>query len=373
MFGEDDGLKRFTTPPVEEQVIQNTEAQPEASAQPTDEAPVVETPAQPAGEQKADTFIEDLNKRFGTSFKADEDVKGAFGLQQKIADLEPKLTDYSKKIEDYEKQIENLKSNDYSGYLDKPLVRKAYVAEQLLAKYPDKDPFVLQEIVMTDVEKMGDLDVLVKNQKINHPKLGENDIKAVLFKKYGIDPETNPTEWDSIAKTEIAMDAESARANIKALTTGIEMPKTASKEELATAQQAALQKRITDTAPIKDEFVKFDKFTDPRIEGFDYDVPNDYKSKLGDMFQAMVINAGMEMTPENKEALIELRDSLLIKQELPKIWDIAFKKGQVSVQKKVDEDLHNDKLPNTATRTDVETDKNDLPGPSLSAFLENNR
>lgn len=373
MFEQEDPLKRFTTPPVEENVEQNTETQAEASAQPVAETPIVETPAQSAGTQEADTLIENLNKRFGTSFKGDEDVKGVFGLQQKIADLEPKLTDYSKKIEDYEKQIENFKNADYSGYLEKPLVRKAYVAEQLLAKYPDKDPFVLQEIVMTDVEKMGDLDVLVKNQKINHPKLQENDIKAVLFKKYGIDPETNPTDWDSIAKTEIAMDAESARANIKALTSGIEMPKTASKEELEKAQQATLQKRITDTAPIKEEFVKFDKFKDPRIEDFDYDVPNDYKSKLGDMFEAMVINAGMEMTPENKEALMELRDSLLLKQELPKIWDIAFKKGQVSVQKKIDEELSNNKLPNTTTKTDIEGTKDDLPGPSLSSFFENNR
>ena len=366
---EDDFLNKFAVPPTEGET-QNTETA--VTTEVTENTTQTDTgQSQTTEETKPDEFINTFNQRFSTSFKADEDVKNVLGLQQKIAEYETKAKlsdDLAKRVEDYEKQLQESKNNGNSEFLSKPLIRQAYVAQQLLEKYPDKDPETLRQIVMSDVEKMGDLDVLVKSQKINHPNLAESDIKAVLYKKYGVDSETNPTDWDSIAKTEIAMDAESARATIKALTNGIELPKAVTQEERAKLESENLQKRIQSTSSLKAEFTSFDKFKDG---DFEFDVPNDYKSKLGDTFDAMFIKGGMEATEENKRTAIELRDAMFLKENFQKILEVAVKKGQTEIQKKLDEALHNTKPPNTATATDEGDQTGTRPG--LSKFLEDNR
>jgi hypothetical protein len=317
-----DPLERFTHPPVQPgEVVQDTVTE---GTPPFTETQTPGTTEQSSGvqttqteqaqsqttttETKPDTFIEDLNKRFGTQFKAKNEVEDIFKLPQKIAGYESELTktkDYASKIEQYEKTIEEIKSNANSDLLEKPLIRQAFVAQQLLEKFPDKDADVLRQIVMADVSKMSDLDVLVKNQKIDLPGLPESDIKLALLDKYGIDPETKPEEWSSIAKTKIAIDAQGARANIKTLTSGIEFPKAVTKEQRDADAARAMQARVQAVEPLKADFLTFDKF---KIEGVEYDVPSEYKAKLPDMFQAMFIDAGMEPTPENRETAKTVRD-----------------------------------------------------------------
>jgi len=368
--------KKFTIPPEERDVqATNPATTPtlEVSAQPTvqEEVPPIETPVPPQATATVDAFIENINKEFGTQFKAKEEVKDIFGLPQKIAGYESELTkakDYAQRIEDYEKQLEDYKNNGNTEFLSKPLIRKAYVAEQLLAKYPDKDPFALQEIVMADVDKMSDIDVLVKNQKINHPRLAESDIKAALYKKHGIDPDAKPEEWDSVTRAELTMDADDARANIKALTGGIDLPKAVTREEREQQATQAMQRRIQETEPLKADFLAFDKF---KIGDLEYDPPSDFKSKLPDMFQAMFIDAGMEPTKENLQTAIELRDSTFLYQNFDKIKEVIVKQAQVEIQKKLDEALNNTTPPNTATATDDSGQEATLPG--LSKFLEDNR
>jgi hypothetical protein len=351
-----------TTPTTETQTTQaSTETTTQQSTQQTDTGAVNTTP---------DPFIEELNKKYSTSFKGEEELKSIFGMPSKISELEGKAKladDFSKKVEEYKQQLQELREKGNSEFLEKPLIRKAYVADQLLAKYPDKDPFVLQEIAMVDVDKMGDIDVLVKSQKINHPRLSESDIKAVLYKKHGIDPDTKPEEWDSIARTEIAMDAETARANIKALTSGIELPKTVSKEDRVRIESEAHAKRVQDSTPLKADFTSFDKF---KKGDFEFDVPSDFKSKLGDTFDAMFIKDGLEPTTENLQMAKELRDAQFLYQHLDKIREIEYKRGQTDLQKKIDEKLNNNQPPNTATSTDEGKQTENKKG--LSAFLAEN-
>jgi Fe-S-cluster formation regulator IscX/YfhJ len=367
--------KSFTTPPAE--ATPNTEpatteqnAVVESQAQTT---PAEPTPQAPVSETKPDTFIDEMNKRFGSQFKSDDEIKGLFGLPQKIAEYEPKVKsadELSKRIAELEKANEEIKNAGYSELLSKPSIRNAYVAEQLLTKYPDKDPEALRQIVMADVSKLSDFDVLVKNQKIDLPNLSEHDIREVLLDKYGIDPDAKPEDWSSISRAKVAIDAQSARANIKALTQGIEMPKTVSKEERDRAIAEAAAQRNQAIEPLKAKFTQFDKFKDERIPDLgDFDVPSDYKSKLGNMFQAMLVDAGLEPSQENFEVMTEFRDAMLVKESLPKIWEIAVKHGATKAQKELDEKLHNTQLPNTATATDFKEQKDELPGPSLaSAF-----
>jgi hypothetical protein len=372
---------KFTIPPDQREGAINTVVEgtpPTTETQPPAEQPPAETKQTDTGavagtttEAPPDKFFDELNKRFSSSFKTEDEVRNILGMPLKITELEGKVKlaeDYATKIENYEKQIEEIKNNGNTEFLSKPLIRKAYVADQLLAKYPDKDPFTLQEIVMADVSKMSDLDVLVKNQKINHPQIAEGDIRAALCKKHGIDPDTKPEEWDSVTRAELAMSADDARANIKALTNGIELPKAVTKEERDQAATQATQQRIQTAEPLKAEFTAFDKFKDG---DFEYDVPSDYKSSLGKTFDAMFIQGGMEPTPENRQTAIELRNAMFLLNNFSKIREVITKQAQTAVQKKVDVALNNDTPPNTKTATDEGGQEQTLPG--LSKFLTDNK
>ena len=372
------GLEQFTKPPVDPTVAQTQNTGAEGTPNATETTPSTETSTQStqtaqaqSTETKPDEFFENFNKRFSSSFKTDDEVKNLLGMPQKIGELEGKIKlteDYASKIEDYEKQIENFKNNDSSALFEKPLIRQAFVAQQLLEKYPDKDPETLRQIVMSDVSKMSDLDVLVKNQKINLPNFTESDIKSALLDKYGIDPETKPEEWSSIAKVKMGIDAQEARTNIKTLTNGIELPKAATQEERDRIANENLQKRITESEPLKKEFLQFDKF---KIGDFEYDTPADFKSKLPDMFDAFFIQAGQEATKENLQAAVELRDAMFLHQNFEKIKEVISKGAQTEIQKKLDEALNNTKPPNTATATDVGAPTDQRRG--LGAFLEDMR
>ena len=368
----------FAKPPEEAQVT-NTETQTaDAGAQQTQTTETqattgTETQAAAQSETKPDEFFENFNKRFNTQIKDENEVKEILASRQKITEYEPKVKlaeDRAKEIEDYKKQIEEIRNAGNSEFLSKPLVRQAFVAQQLLEKYPDKDPFALQEIAMADLTKMGDLDVLVKNQKIDLPTLSEKDIREVLLDKYGIDPESKPEEWSSISKAKIAIDAQGARANIKALTNGIELPKAVTTEERKRVADENLQRKLQATEPLKAEFTNFDKF---KSGDFEFDVNADYKSKLGDMFQAMFIDAGMEATKENLETAKEMRDALFVLNNFGKIQEVIAKQAQVELQKKLDEALNNTKQPNTTTASDDNANRDELPGPSLSSAFANNR
>ena len=365
-----DTLDKYAVQSTEVGQTQNTGTEVTTPATETTTTQTADTGTAPAVETKPDEFIDNFNKRYSSSFKSDDDIKNVLSLQQKIVDLEQKATlsaTQTKEIETYKQQIEELRTKGNSDFLEKPLIRKAYIADQLLAKYPDKDPFTLQEIVMLDVDKMGDIDVLVKSQKINHPRLSENDIKAVLYKKHSIDPDTKPEEWDSIARTEIAMDAETARANIKALTNDIQMPKTVSKEERERQERESFESRVKTSTPLKADFTSFDKF---KKGDFEYDVPSDFKSKLGDTFDAMFVKDGLEPTPENLQMAKELRDAQFIFQHFDKIREVEYKRGQTDLQKKIDEKLNNNQPPNTATASDEEKQTENKKG--LAAFLAEN-
>ena len=298
-------------------------------------------------------FIETLNKKFGTQFKADDEIKNVFSLPKKVSEYENKLKEsegLSKSIEDYKKKIDELEgSQDPLKYFSSP---DSYIAEQLKIKYPKSNPDTLHKIATTDLSKMDDLDVLVKDKQLFVPDAPkEGIIRSVVLKHYGIDPTSAPEEWDEISVAEMKLDAAAARDKINNLKSVIEMPKIVSKEEKLKAEQDAIAQKEQAIAPLKDTFSKFDKF---KNEDFEFDVPDDYKSKLPDMFQSMFINAGLEPTQENLETALELRDALLLKQYFPKIKEVIAKEAETKLQAKIDAELHNTQPPNTATLTDQE-------------------
>jgi len=334
-------------------------------------APVVETPTQvtpPTVEEppkvetpKADEFFETLNKRFGTQYKTEEDLKNVFGLPKKVTEYETESTGFKKSIEDYKKKIEEYEEKQNPlKYFSSP---NAYIAEQLRIKYPKSNPVLLQEIATTDVTKMNDLDVLIKDKQIfiqDAPK--EEVIRKVILKKYGIDPATPVEEWDETSAGEMKIDAAIAREKINTLKDGIVMPVVPSKEQRAQEETEALAKKEQVIAPLKEKFKQYDKFLHEGIQGFGIDVPVDFKNKLPDIFQASFVDAGLEANEDNIQAINELRDALFVYEYLPKMREIWIKEGETKNQAKIDAELHNTQPPNTATAADQHETKPAQPG-----------
>jgi hypothetical protein len=101
------------------------------------------------------------------------------------------------------------------------------------------------------------------------------------------------------------------------------------------------------------------------MEGLPYDVPEDFKAKLPDMFDAFFIGAGNEPTPENIQAVNELREAFFIGQYKEKIYEAMYKDAETKIKKSLDEKLGNTVLPNTATASDDAGDRaGGLPGKS---------
>jgi len=322
---------------------------------PTVEEPKVEEPP------KASTFFENFNKIFGTQYKSDDDLKALLDTPKKVADYETRLKDYEdlkKSAEERQKEIERLESlNDPLKYFSSP---DSYIAEQLRILNPDKDPVLLHEIATTDVSKMGDFDLLVKAMKMFIPSLPEGGagVRDVLNEKYGIDPEIDPKDWDTKIKTKIAIDAATERNRINELKKGIKLPQVVSKEERARLEEESLAQKKQSLQPVKDQFTKFDKF---QHEGFEYDVPAEYKEKSEELFDGMFLDAGLEMNEENLKTAIQLRDSNFLLENFGKIKEIIIKEAEVAIRAKIDAELNNETPPNTATATD-QTEKQELQG-----------
>ena len=349
-------LKLNTIPPAPPAGETQTEVtHTEETATPTEQVAGLHAESQ----EQPDTFFEEMNKRFGTQFKATDEVKGIFELPKKVAEYETKLREsesLAKTAEDYKKRIEELEENDPLKFFASP---ESYIAEQLRIKYPKNNPLLLQEIATSNVDSMNDIDVLVKEKQlfVNNPPR-EQAIRAIILKKYGIDTETDPGEWDELARAEMQIDAAYAREKINNLKSTIELPKITTKEQRQQAEAQMKAERETQLAPMREVFTSFDKFSHPQIPGFEADVTGEYKSKLGDIFKGYFGDSGVPPTKENLEAAVEFRNALFVYEHLPKLREIWLKEGKTEVQKKTDVEMNNTEPPNTATATDEADVKN---------------
>jgi hypothetical protein len=367
-----------TVPPHETQEVETTEAEDKGQAT-TEETTAVEdngeqtteTPeTTESTETTPDEFIENFNKRYNTEYKADDDIKSLFSLPGKVKEYEDKLKDHDSlktSAEQYKKELEELKESDQSDLLNKPRIRKAFIAEQLIAKYPDRDPDILGELAMVDIEKMSDIDVLARERKMRGSKSSLENIKAVIIKELGVDAEQPVSEWDDLVKTELELKATDARDRIKTLLKDIEVPKVVTKEEREAQQAKFLEEKVKAVGPIKEVFKKFDTYKNGE---FEFTVSDEFKSSLGDIFDNMFIKGGLEVNEENLATAELLKKALFVEEYLPKMLEVKEKEVLARVKAEQDALLNNDEPPNTATATDQNVEQEDPNRPGLSKFFQ---
>jgi len=356
------------TPPVETPPTEGTppSEEPGAQAVPTEET---ETATE---EPKPDEFIENLNTRYSTGYKTDDEIKELFTLPGKVKEYEEKLKTHdelSKSVEQYKKELEETKTTVVGDLLSKPLMKQAFVASQLQEKHPSLDKDVLAELAMSDLDNMDDLEVIAKERKMRSAKSSLENIKAVVKKRVGIDPEQSPEEWDAGAKTELELEASDARDRIKKLLEGVELPKFPTKEEREGQQAKLLEDKKTAIAPFKEIFKKFDEYQNG---DFKFAVTEEYKSGLEDMFDGMFINGGLEINDANLATAEKLKRALFADEYLPKMLEVNTKEVEARIKAEYDKLLNNETPINTATATEKETAENPEE-PGVSKFFQEER
>jgi hypothetical protein len=88
------------------------------------------------------------------------------------------------------------------------------------------------------------------------------------------------------------------------------------------------------------------------------------------MFDAFILKAGNEPTPENLQTLNDLRDAFFFSEYKDKIYEVMYKDAESKVKAELDKKLENTTPPNTATASDgAQGDKPNNDGTEFMKFL----
>jgi hypothetical protein len=303
------------------------------------------------------SWIEDINKKYKSEFKSEDDFEAFFNKAKKVDEYEPKLSEYVNKEKEYEKQLAELQSSLKDAY--DPLKffasPEAYVAEQLRMQHPDKSPSVLQDVVMADNKLMDDISVLIKNKLLNNPDLigGEQGAKDIVLDEFGIDPETPKAEWSVIQQNKIKVAAREARKQWDLLKENVKIPKRLTAEEREAERTAerdkVLNERKTKLDPLKADFSKFDKFIEKIDDDttFEFIVPKEYQEELPGMFETFMVDSEMEVNQDNLDSLKEIKEALLLRKHFKQIYKTIEADVQTKEKAKRDELLGNHEPANT--------------------------
>lgn len=359
------GLK--TEPPGQETQTEAPTEQPTeqaaATEQPVEEPQSQETaPQEPEGEQPSEqpadtpTFdVESFNKFFETDYQSEDDIKGIFEKASKVSDYDEKvqkLTEYETSLKDKESMIAELKESiDPMSYFPS---EEAFKASMLKIQFPDKDPVIIEKMIKTDLSKSDNFQVLIDEKLMENPGLEGDRTRAanLLKKQYGIDPDDNPEEWDSVTKDQLMVDANAAKKRFSELTDKIELPavltpeeKKAEKEKAMAELKESWKEPINRIAQYEKEAIKDDK-GETILE---FDVPKDFKDTISQYAEAMALNGEF---PVNEDTLNFMESDIrknMVYQNLPKILEVYRNKLESSWQEQKDKEEGNTEPPNTQT------------------------
>jgi hypothetical protein len=350
------------TPPVPPEPVPNNpviETPNKGTTPPTPPANTGATATPPPPEPPKNEWLGEVNKSFKTDFKSPEEFGQVFEKAKKVDEYNTKVKGYEESEKKYQQQLAELQSSlNPLTYFSS---QESYVAEQLRKQHPDKSPYILQEVVTSDNKKMDDLDVLVKNQMLETPNLigGENGAKEYILEKYGIDPNTPKEEWSMATRNKILIEANAARRTWDELKGQVKLPEIATPEQKEASLAKQREEKIKALTPLKETFSKFDKYSIEIEPGkvLDFNVPDEYKQSLPDMFETYFVDAGLEADKDSLAQIEVLKEALLLHSNIKQIYKLI--EGDVETRMKAERDalLGNVNPSNTQTATGVEDEK----------------
>ena len=154
---------------------------------------------------------------------------------------------------------------------------------------------------------------------------GEQGVLALLYDKYGIDPETPKGEWDTLTRNKIKIESNKAKQFLKEIQSEIKLPETIDFEEQKKADDKtaleATEKATKDWKPFVEKmFTKFDKLElnregkDGKAEKFfEYEVDKGFKKEAQEDALKLIVESGLGVNEENlKTVARDLQDQYFL-------------------------------------------------------------
>jgi len=335
-----------------------------ADTKPQEGEPVEGDPPKEEPTEQTEFNLETFNKFFETDFKEVDDVKGLFEKVDKYSDYDEKvnkLTEFENTLKDKDKEITKLRESlDPRSYFSSD---DAFKAEMIRKQHPDKDPVIIEKVIKSDLNKQKDFDVLVDDFLMDNPTFGGDRTRAekVLMKRYGIDPDESPEEWEQVTKDEIMVEASKAKKKFQQLSDEVEMPEVISPEEREQQKAEALDNLKKSWKEPLDRIAQYEKEVIKDSEGnvmLEFEIPESFRSEIRDYAEAMVTSGEF---PVNEESLAFVEDNvrkLAVAEYLPKLLEVYGNQLQSEWQRQKDEEEGNTKPPNRDVAPDIKGDDN---------------
>lgn len=291
---------------------------------------------------------------------------------------EEKEKSYTQTLQEREAEL-NKYRNDYFTLIDHYDGKNVFANEQIrkqneiLKKFPDKDPNVISAIASKDVNSLSGNEALVLADKLSIGSIAgvtDNDRLAGILKNLGLeDVDLSTLEGKDKYFYEVAVSK--AKQQLQDLVKNgvsdnsqfdIETVKKARTEQL-TVEKETLAKKWT---PVNETLLKaFDGYKQ-QIKDEKGNVLLDYTYKADDKFKQeyseelrdVLLNAGLQPTQENYQVVYNLINERFAINHLDKIVNDVAKQVRTQMEKEFHDKVHNDKPTqkglNQATNTQPE-------------------
>lgn len=302
-------------------------------------------------------FNSKFSKKIGREINDEKELEEIFSAPTRVTELDGKYKEletahnttkqeYEALKAEYEQKKENYKFFDLRKYFAND---DLYKANAIQLKFPDKDATTMIEISNMDLKKADNVDLLIKQAKINDPDIfkGKDDsyIKEVLADRFGGADLSDPESWDKVTETKIALAAKQVRGEFEAYQK-VELPVPVDveklREEFASKEKAQFETVKNQWSPIVDKMVaNFTELVIPDETGAEL---YKYTPEISDSFKAEVSKfvdyLAYTGQPVNENTITDVLENIkgrYIVKELPKI----MKAHALKVSTQVNDEWHN--------------------------------
>ncbi len=311
--------------------------------------------------------LESFNNTFKTEYDSEDtfkkDISEVKTLREEKAELEGKLDGVEEKYEEAKKAIN---PRQYFVSDDE------YKRQLILQKYgTEVNPAALNMIVSTDLSKLTDFDTLVLAEMVNNPgiKGGESGAKELIYDQLGIDPETDPKEWETLQHNKIAKEAAKLRITLSKLQ-DVEIPEIAD-FEAETKAQAEQQKQETQELTTKwdgaadkllsgiKELALQDDVDGKKTDVFAYVVPDTFKAEVKSELIEFMAENGAAPTQENIQEALEYVHERFVRENFKDMMLAYGKDVETKVTEEMDKKYANPKPHGDQQKPVEDVDKED--------------
>lgn len=300
---------------------------------PIKETPKEEPKGEPVNDVKTDPVFDlgAFNKKFSKEFD------------------ETTLTEYLSKADRYD-ELERTHNEFQQKYSELETVARRvtnpleyfasedeYIRQQFLknkaSQFSEESMSVLAKLTPSSIDKLNPWEALKTDMLVSNPDLegGMDAVDELLRDKYGI--EGDYEQQDTKAKNLIKIDAKNAKANLKRLYEGIEVPKAVNIEESRT------QLRDAWDTPLKQMVEGLNKIK--VAEGLDFTVTGEMKKGLEEELMTAVLNGWVRPSKDSASELMAYATDKLLMRNMDTVISHITKTKEVELREKIRAELEN--------------------------------